>query len=412
MFLRANGLRGNMRVLSLIAGILFILYALLDAFQTIILPRSPSGALRLTSVFYQLTWTPWRFFACRISHLRKRETVLSVYGPLSLVLLIGIWALALILGFGMIYYALGSPFHDPLGRSVDSDFYVSGTTLFTLGLGDVIPDTWLVRFLMVLESGLGLGFVALVIGYFPVLYGAFSKREVNISMLGGRAGSPPAAVELLYRHNFENGLSVLLQLLAQWELCSAELLESHISYPLLCYFRSQNAQQSWLSSLVAILDACALLIAGVEEKQARQAQLTFMMARHALMDLSQIFVAHPEMKSPERLSAEDFQKVHARLTSAGFKVCDTEDTERRLKKLRGLYESYAYWMGEYFCMPLPPFLDEGNEASHWRSVSRVRAEAENRGGAENRAQREKRGEREGILGFEPRRTPEDPDHNF
>lgn len=370
-----------MHILIFIFGVLCICYALLDAFQAVILPRRPSGAFRLTAIFYHASWSLWRFFACRISNPRKRETVLSIYGPLSLVLLIGYWATALIVGFAMIYYSLGSPFHDLLGRPADGDLYVSGTTLFTLGLGDLVSYSWKVRFLMVLEAGLGLGFVALVIGYFPVLYAAFSKREVSISMLGGRAGSPPTAVELLHRHSFEGGVASLFQLLAQWELWSAELLESHISYPLLCYFRSQHERQSWLSALVAVLDTCAILIAGVREKQVRQAQLTFMMARHALIDLAQIFQADPARAIPERLSSEDFGRIHARLCGAGLRICDQDDTESRLKKLRGLYEPYAYWLGEYLCMPLPAFFVPEGEHSNWTSVSRVRAEAENQSGA-------------------------------
>ena len=150
-------------------GITCLVYALLDAFQTVILPRRATGRFRLTRLFYDATWTPWSWAAQRIGDTRKRETALSFYGPLSLVLLIILWAAALVLGFALLYYSLGSPFHDSLGLRPGwrPDLYVSGTSLFTLGLGDVVPHNHWARDLVVLEAGIGLGFVAVVIGYFP-----------------------------------------------------------------------------------------------------------------------------------------------------------------------------------------------------------------------------------------------------
>ena len=169
------------------------------------------------------------------------------------------------------------PTPSALGR-LRTDLYVSGTTLFTLGLGDVLPRTLAARALIVIESGTGLGFVALVIGYVPVLYNAFSHREVSVALLDARAGSPPTSTELLRRHAFAGGQEALVVLLIEWERWSAEILESHISYPILCYYRSQHDNQSWLSALTAVLDTCALLISVVPGTASRQAQLTFAMA--------------------------------------------------------------------------------------------------------------------------------------
>ena len=277
-----------MRTLALVAGILLIFTVLFDAFQTIILPRRATGRFRLTRLFYISTWKPWTFFARSLHHPRKRETLLGYYGPLSLILLLVVWAATMVLGFALIFYAIGSPFIDPAQpANFHTDLYVSGTTLFTLGLGDVTPHSPLTRFLLILECGTGFGFLAVVMGYFPVLYAAFSRREVNIALLDARAGSPPSAAELMRRHSYDGAAQQLSVLLIEWERWSAELLESHISYPLLCYFRSQHNNQSWLSALTAILDTSSLLIAGVQGQEARQAQLTFAMARHALVDLSQ-----------------------------------------------------------------------------------------------------------------------------
>jgi hypothetical protein len=133
-----------------------------------------------------------------------------------------------------------------------TDVYLSGTTFFTLGLGDVIPRSSLARALVVTEAGFGFGFLAAVIGYLPFIYGSFSKREVNISLLDSRAGTPPTAGELLRRHSYAHGQDALCVLLKDWELWCAELMESHLSYPVLAYFRSQRfSTHARLSSLVS-----------------------------------------------------------------------------------------------------------------------------------------------------------------
>src|SRR5271170_3243031 len=367
-----------MHSLSVIAGVVCVFSALLDAFQTIILPRRATGRLRLTRLFYIATWTPWSAIALRIKHPRKRETALSFFGPLSLVFLIVAWAGALVIGFSLMYYGLGSPFNDALGvfTGLRTDLYVSGTTLFTLGLGDVVPLSPWTRELIILEAGMGLGFVAVVIGYFPVLYAAFSRREVSISLLDARAGSPPTAVELLRRHTFQGGDAALTQLLEEWERWAAELMESHISYPLLCYYRSQHTHQSWLSALTAILDACSLLIAGVQGHPARQAQLTFAMARHALVDLSQVFSQAPVTDLPDRLPAERYDAIYKSLCENGVRVCRDPGSMERLRKMRGLYEGHAEAMSRFLCMALPPWLAERPHKDNWQTVAKLRSEAE------------------------------------
>jgi hypothetical protein len=304
---------------------------------------------------------------------RRRETLLSVYGPFSLVFLVALWALFLVLGFGFCFYGAGSPISDPMFAhpGLRSDLYVSGTTLFTLGLGDVLPHSRIVRELTVVEAGTGLGFVALVLGYFPVLYNAFSRREVNISMLDARAGSPPSAAELMRRHAFEGGGDALTTLLEEWERWAAELLESHISYPLLCYFRSQHTNQSWLSALCAVLDTCALMVASVQDLPGRQAQLTFAMARHAVVDLSQVFHLEPVAPRQDRLPPGAFAHLHDLLCQAGTRVARDAGSLERLNEMRSLYEPYVECLGRFLAMELPPFIAERPRRDNWQTVARL-----------------------------------------
>ena len=366
-----------MRILAFVAGVVCLSIVLLDAFQTIILPRRATGRFRLTRIFYIVTWRPWAFFTRRLRIPRHRETVFSFYGPLSLILLLVVWAGAMVVGFGLIFFAMGSPFADIAHQSgFQSDLYVSGTTIFTLGIGDVTPQNSWARALVTLEAGTGLGFLAVVMGYFPVLYGAFSRREVSISLLDARAGSPPTAAELLRRHSYHGGERALSILLIEWERWSAELLESHISYPLLCYFRSQHSNQSWLAALTAILDASAVMIAGIQGDEARQAQLTFAMARHALVDLSQVLSLRPLNDVPDRLPAERCERLYKLLATSGVKICSDCQSAERLHEMRILYEGYAEALSRFLYMPLPPWLAEAPHKDNWLTVAQVRAKAD------------------------------------
>jgi len=366
-----------MRVFALVAGVVCLLIVLLDAFQTIILPRRASGRFRLTRIFYVITWKPWVLFARRLPGARNRETAFSYYGPLSLIFLLAVWAAAMVFGFGLIYYSLGSPFRELAQRpNLRTDLYASGTNIFTLGLGDVTPDSPPARVLTILEAGTGLGFLAMVMGYFPVLYSAFSRREVSISLLDARAGSPPTAAELLRRHSYPGAEQSLTVLLIEWERWSAELLESHISYPLLCYFRSQHDNQSWLSALTAILDTSALLISGVRGEEARQAQLTFAMARHALVDLAQILSLKPRDNAADRLPPESYQRLFDLLCQSGMSVCHDSLSSERLREMRGLYEGYAEALSRHLFMPLPPWITEGPHRDDWMKVARLREQTE------------------------------------
>lgn len=376
-----------MHVAAFIAGLLCCLAVALDAFQTIILPRRPTGRFRITRLFFILTWPSWVLMAERARDKKMREQIYSVYGPLSLILLLLLWALLLICGFGLMYFSLHSPFGDTMLLHAGSawaqfgtDLYVSGTTLFTLGLGDVVPHSRLARAFIIFESGVGLGFVALVIGYLPVLYQSFSRREVSVALLDSRAGSPPTTAELFRRHAFEGGQEALTLLLEEWERWSAEILESHISYPILSFYRSQHDTQSWLSALVAILDTCALLISVVEGTSSRQAQLTFVMARHAVIDIGEVFQvkereARRHQPQVDRLPSTDFYHLCEALGQNRLLLCGDPAAAKRLSTIRALYEPQAYALSEYLRMPLPVWVAPAKEHDQWSVLTTLRNDA-------------------------------------
>jgi len=356
-----------MQILVGISGLLLIAVIMWDAFEVIVLPRRVTRRLRLTRLFYRATWITWSAIVRRLASSKRRETYLSFYGPLSLILLLTVWATGMILGFALLQAARGSALNVSGGPATfATDLYMSGTTFFTLGLGDVTPRTTLARVITVIEAGTGFGFLALVIGYLPVIYSAFSRREVSTVLLDARAGSPPSAAELLRRSSqgLHQGLDELLR---DWERWAAELLESHISYPVLCYYRSQHSNQSWLAALTAILDTSALVMAGIDGISPRQAQLTFAIARHAMADLAQIFNTPPSAPGADRLSPPDLRRLREVLASAGVRLGDGPAADQRLSELRRMYEPYANGLAEYLLMALPPWLRAGGGFDSWQT---------------------------------------------
>ena len=355
-----------MHLLAGIAGVVLIVSIMWDAFEVIVLHRRVTRRLRPARLFYRLTWRLWSGVARQMRPGNRRETYLSFYGPLSLLLLLNLWAASMVVGFGLLQWAIGPDLHVARGVPTLGDaLYMSGSTFFTLGLGDITPYSVLAKALTVVEAGTGFLFLAVIVGYLPVIYQAFSRREVNISLLDARAGSPPSAAELLHRHGED--LEELHDLLRNWERWSAELLESHLSYPVLSYFRSQHDNQSWLAALATILDSSALVIAGIEGTCARQAQLTFAIARHAVVDLAQVFQTPPRPPQPDRLPSAALKKLRASLAAAGIVLKDGEDADRRLAELRRMYEPYVQALADRLLFTLPAWNVATAGSDNWRT---------------------------------------------
>jgi Ion channel len=356
-----------MKLLIAIAG-LFILFATLwEAFETIILPRRVTRPIRLVRMFYRVTWKFWAAVNRLFRSKKLREAHLSYYGPLSLLGLFATWAFLLILAFSMLHWAAGSALNSP-GETPTfrTDFYLSGTTFFTLGLGDVTPRTTLARAITVAEGGTGFGFLGLMISYLPTLYGAFSQRELNISLLDARAGSPPTAAELLRRHAQFADNEVLTPYLRDWEKWAAQLMESHLSYPVLCYFRSQHDNQSWLAAFTAVLDVSALLIAYGEGTAKWQSQLTFAIARHAVLDLAEVLRVPASRPAQDRLPPKEVAEVRNLLVECRASGKCGESGDMKLIELREMYEPYLNGLSRRLLMPLPSWGVGQRSVENWK----------------------------------------------
>lgn len=357
-----------MHVIAAIAGAVVIFAVLLDAFETVVLPRRVQRHFRITTWFYRYTWRPWRAISHHIQSPSRQENFLGYFGPLSLIFLLMLWALGLIFGFALLQYGAGEHVqltNEPInfGRLI----YHSGETFFTLGYGDIVPTSALSRALAVIEAGMGFGFLGTVIGYLPTIYSSFSRREVQIALLDAHAGSPPTAAEMLVRLGNSPEQKLLDQVLRDWERSAGEVLESHISYPPLSFFRSQHTNQSWLGALTAILDTTALVIAGLDGLRKEQARITFAIARHAVVDLAQVVHAEYDASLPDRLPVKELSRVRDRLSERGIRLKEGSEFEEKLASLRAMYEPYALALARTLLITLPPWIHEEHRKDNWQT---------------------------------------------
>jgi len=356
-----------MRFLAATVALAIMFLVLLDAFEAMVLPRRATRRYRPARLYYRSLWRVWGLLGNWIRPGGVRQHFLSVFGPLSVLALFAVWVTGLILSFGLLHWSIGAPLGDQDSPPGLADCaYLSGETFFTLGYGDLAPTTWTGRFLSVLESGMGFGFMAVVIGYLPVLYQSFSRREMAIGLLDARAGSPPTAGEVLARLANSGQISRVDALLWEWERWSADLLESQLSFPVLAYYRSQHDNQSWLAGLAAILDTCAVLLANVSDINRYQVQITFAMARHAAVDLALIFKTAPLESLCERLPDARYQRFLQDLSTSGLKIDSSASAGQRLAELRAMYEPFLNALAIYFVFELPPVVADEVVADNWQ----------------------------------------------
>src|SRR5215475_2472757 len=356
-----------MPTFTTIVGLIIIVLVLLDAFETVILPRRVTRHFRLTAWFFRRVWKPWVLLAHLIPSPSRRETFLGYFGPLFSILLLVFWAISLIFGFTLLQYGTGQ--HVRLGNETLTFgmlLYHSGETFFTLGYGDIVPTTGTARLLAVCEAGMGFAFLGVVIGYLPVIYSSFNGRELEISLLDSRAGSPPSATEFVSRLGCCPDPAVLDGIFRDWERWSANLLSNQISYPVVSYFRSQHSNQSWLGALAVMLDVTSLAISGIEGLHVDQAKLTFAMARHAAVDLAQVINAQYNPLASDRLPDEERERMSKALAAAGVGLRQDAASLEKFAHLRSMYEPYLEAMSRNLQISLPPWIHQEKHKDNWQ----------------------------------------------
>lgn len=351
------------RVIVGIVGGLLLVSMFAEFFVTFMLPRRVKRDPRLARGLFRAAWRPWRRLALRLPE-SLGDTLLGFFGPLWVIATLGIWSLGIVLGYACLFWADGSAF---TAHHVDfgDDLYASAAAFFSAGT-NLDPIGGWARALQIGEAASGFAVLFIAIGYLPALYQAFSRREVAVSQLDPRAGSPPTAGTLLLQAAERGRWEQLNRYLAEWETWTAELMETHLAYPVLGYFRSQHLNQNWLASLTAVVDACAFVISSAEDQGDEGAILTFAIGRHALADLAHVFRVRLLDADHERLSRRQFDELHSRVAASGVALVAAEDAWPHLEKLRRAYEPYARGLAAQLALNLPNWMPTGEVEKNWR----------------------------------------------
>ncbi|RYG25481.1 two pore domain potassium channel family protein [bacterium] len=343
-----------MKAFAVLGGTALVLLILWEILETMIVPRTAMHAWRPTASYYRLLGRIKSGVVHQISSLGIHESLLAAFGPVSLLLLVGLWSGTLILAFAAIQWGIGTHLEGAKTTGFDEFVYFSGTCFFTLSLGDLSPAQGPGRTLSVVEAGLGFGLLAAVIGYLPTLYQSFSNREAFIVRLESRCGGVIDGLALIghfLRHNDTEGLA---QELRAFEVWSAELAETTESYPMLAFYRSQHSTRSWVGLLVAGMDACVALQLPAEPpwppRLMNQAEASFRMGRRALDVVSATLRREPK---PSDRRSPVFEKLQRCLGEAGIAVEENEANRQTMWELGAQFEPQAIGLARFLALELP-----------------------------------------------------------
>jgi hypothetical protein len=359
-------------VLVGILGGALVALMLLEIFVAFLLPRRVKRDPKLVRTVFAYGWRPWRRIA-RAMPAQAGDTMLGVYGPLGLVVNLVLWVGVMMLGYACLLWANGSHLavagHGRRVVDFGNDLYFAAATMTTNGPSNLAAHTSFARAVQVIAAASGLAVLAIVIGYLPSLYQAFSRREATVSQLDARAGSPPSAGRLVIRTAQHGGWPELAEYLGGWEKWTAELMETHLAYPILAYFRSQHVNQNWLSAMCTVLDACVLTIACAPPETIDSARFTYAIARHASVDLCYSFHVPPADPPADRLPPDSLRELLAQMQAAGIEpVVDFERVLERVTFMRGHYEPYVNALALRLDLRLPEWLAPEVTTDNWRTT--------------------------------------------
>jgi len=365
-------------ILGWVLGAATVALTLYDVFQGVVVPRWTGRKWRLAPHLVAWLWPRWKLIAWRMRGQRaqtQRNDWLASFAPTMLVVLLASWVGLLILGYGLMLFALRGQIHNE--HSFGDALYFAGVSLLTIGFGDIFPLSTFARIVVLSAGASGMVVTALVISLSFTLYGGFSRREVLVLTLDARAGSPPSGVSLLETHAQFDLLDELPRMFNSWELWAAEMLDSHLAYPLLPYFRSSHAGCSWVGALGAILDAATLLMTTVcagdscGQKPIGAAHLMYHMGCHTVDDLSvNLFAHHADFAARKRPGTPDagvergeFAAARRRLEKAGFALRPEDESWELFAHHRAVYASQLNALARHFATPPSQWIGDRSSLS-------------------------------------------------
>jgi hypothetical protein len=342
-------------------GAVLVIVTLYDVFQSVVLPRPAVGRIRLSTSFIGLTWRAWRRVAERPGKLQVREAALAAFAPMMIVVLLILWAAFLILGWALIFSGLRGDLHPP-PTSFGTTLYYSAGSMLSFSAAGVDATGVATRIFAIFEAASGFGLFALVISLLFSLFSSFQKRETAVVALDALAGAPPSGVQLL-EHCADDAMpEQLTATFDEWRMWTVDVLESHLSYPLLFYFRSSHDNEAWANSFGAVMDAATLVLSTVDGVPVGHARLMYKVGMHLVADMRNYFsYADGDVPGVEH---DEFLGARRRLEKAGYHLRDQETAWTSFGELRSRYASWLNETTKYLGVPPAPWIGDRSYLPH------------------------------------------------
>jgi ABC-type multidrug transport system fused ATPase/permease subunit len=340
------------RLLSALFGATLIAVTISAAIRTFVLPRGAD--VWLTRWVFRWIHRLFWLRAARVHSYGERDHVMAMFAPTALLALPLAWVTLVLIGFTAVFWGAGV-------QPVYLAFRASGSSLLTLGFAPL--QGWMQSVIAFSEATLGLGLIALVIAYLPAIYASFAKRETAVAMLEIRAGSPPSATTLLERAHRLDRLDQLGELWASWEYWFTEIEESHTSLTALVFFRSPQADRSWVTAAGALLDAAALAASAVDLPRDVRADLCIRSGYLALRRIADMFHIEyeddPDPGDPISITRHEFDQALERLAAAGIPVRqDRDQSWRDFSGWRVNYDTVLIALAALTMAPYAPWVSD------------------------------------------------------
>jgi hypothetical protein len=342
-----------MEAIAFALGAFLLALTLWDLFQTVVVPRPTPGWFRIGRYLVRGSWRVLRTLRDGRGG-RSYDRVLGLFAPAATIALLAVWLVTLILGYGLVLYALRDELR-PVPTDVGTTLYFAATSVLTLGFGDIVADGALARAVTAVAAITGLGAVALVVTFLFSLYGSYQRRELRVVTLQASAGAPPSAVALLETYAQLQIVERLPDLFRDWQMWAAEVLDSHVAYPLLGYFRSSHDNLSWISALGTVLDASSLVLTTLEGVPRADAKLFKRMGTHLVEDIANLGF---KSGGPTGLDRSDFDAACDRLELAGYCLAPRDVAWPAFEAARATYSARLEAMATYWATPAAQWLGD------------------------------------------------------
>jgi hypothetical protein len=346
---------------ELALGAAIIAATLYDLFQSVVLPRPAVGRVRLSQTLLTYAWRGWRAVAVRPRRLQMREGALAAFGPLAVIGLLLLWGFALILGNALLFHALGDGLR-PRPSGFATTLYYSAAQMLSFSVGGIEAVGAAASTLATLEAATGFALFALVISLLFSLFSSFQRRESAVVALDVIAGAPPSGVQILEncaRHAMPEQLVATFD---EWRTWTVDVLESHLSYPLLMFFRSSHDNEAWPNSFGAVMDAAALVLSAVEGGPTGHAYQMHKVGNHLVADMGRYYrFRGAPFPGVER---QEFVEACERLRAAGYVVHDGEEAWMQFTGLRSGYAPWLDRVSKALALPPAPWIGDRSYLPH------------------------------------------------